>query len=183
MLAGFEDKSAYALCTFAFSAGKDAKPLIFSGRTEAPHVATHSAREREHTVTEREHLILLPVFRAVSCQLVGPLTLDGIQCLNPVDLSRRLSSAAAKPSVDPSSALQVCRDAKGDEKLHFTPRPCTRETEGMVSGESRLILSVHEFTRVVKTGSAGIAAGISADMACSCVHISRISAACTACTD
>eukprot|EP00656_Telonema_subtile_P023342 TRINITY_DN2475_c0_g1_i5.p2 TRINITY_DN2475_c0_g1~~TRINITY_DN2475_c0_g1_i5.p2 ORF type:complete len:128 (+),score=38.76 TRINITY_DN2475_c0_g1_i5:125-508(+) len=34
MLDGFEDKSAYALCTFAYSASKDAKPMIFSGRTE-----------------------------------------------------------------------------------------------------------------------------------------------------
>jgi len=34
MLDGFEDKSAYALCTFAYSAGKGEKPIIFSGRTE-----------------------------------------------------------------------------------------------------------------------------------------------------
>jgi len=34
MLVGFEDKSAYALCTFAYCAGDGEKPLIFSGRTE-----------------------------------------------------------------------------------------------------------------------------------------------------
>lgn len=34
MLAGFEDKSAYALCTFAYSAGPDSEPILFEGRTE-----------------------------------------------------------------------------------------------------------------------------------------------------
>jgi inosine triphosphate pyrophosphatase len=35
MLAGFEDKSAYALCTFAYFGGKpDDEILLFSGRTE-----------------------------------------------------------------------------------------------------------------------------------------------------
>lgn len=34
MLAGFEDKSAYALCTFALSRGPDTEPILFEGRTE-----------------------------------------------------------------------------------------------------------------------------------------------------
>lgn len=34
MLAAYEDKSAYALCTFAYSSGVDAEPVILSGRTE-----------------------------------------------------------------------------------------------------------------------------------------------------
>lgn len=34
MLAGFEDKSAYALCTFAYSSGgPDEEPVVFAGRT------------------------------------------------------------------------------------------------------------------------------------------------------
>ena len=33
MLAGFEDKSAYALCTFAYSSGPGAEPILFEGRT------------------------------------------------------------------------------------------------------------------------------------------------------
>ncbi|RUS19204.1 inosine triphosphate pyrophosphatase-like protein, partial [Endogone sp. FLAS-F59071] len=33
-LAGFEDKSAYALCTFALSRGPDTEPILFEGRTE-----------------------------------------------------------------------------------------------------------------------------------------------------
>jgi inosine triphosphate pyrophosphatase len=34
MLVGFEDKSAYALCTFTYSAGPDSTPIVFDGRTE-----------------------------------------------------------------------------------------------------------------------------------------------------
>lgn len=34
MLAGFEDKSAQAVCTFAYSAGPGHEPVIFQGRTD-----------------------------------------------------------------------------------------------------------------------------------------------------
>lgn len=34
MLAGFEDKSAQAVCTFAYSEGPGHKPIIFQGRTD-----------------------------------------------------------------------------------------------------------------------------------------------------
>ncbi|CAB4411868.1 unnamed protein product [Rhizophagus irregularis] len=34
ILAGFEDKSAYAICTFAYSSGPDAEPILFEGRTD-----------------------------------------------------------------------------------------------------------------------------------------------------
>ncbi|KAK6350671.1 nucleoside triphosphate pyrophosphohydrolase ham1 [Orbilia javanica] len=34
LLAGFEDKSAEAVCTFAFSEGPGCEPLIFQGRTQ-----------------------------------------------------------------------------------------------------------------------------------------------------
>ena len=34
MLVGFEDDSAYALCTFAFSKGPGDEPVVFSGRTD-----------------------------------------------------------------------------------------------------------------------------------------------------
>ncbi|EPS37619.1 hypothetical protein H072_8665 [Dactylellina haptotyla CBS 200.50] len=34
LLAGFEDKSAEAVCTFAFSEGPGCEPMIFQGRTE-----------------------------------------------------------------------------------------------------------------------------------------------------
>jgi inosine triphosphate pyrophosphatase len=37
MLAGFDDKSAQAICTFAYCEGPDHEPLIFQGRT---HVST-----------------------------------------------------------------------------------------------------------------------------------------------
>jgi inosine triphosphate pyrophosphatase len=34
MLTGFEDKTAYALCTFAFSMGPGHEPIVFEGRTD-----------------------------------------------------------------------------------------------------------------------------------------------------
>ena len=34
MLAGFEDKTGYALCTFAFAEGPGAEPRVFEGRTD-----------------------------------------------------------------------------------------------------------------------------------------------------
>ncbi|KAJ6264840.1 Nucleoside-triphosphatase [Drechslerella dactyloides] len=34
LLAGFEDKSAEAVCTFAFSEGPGSEPIVFQGRTE-----------------------------------------------------------------------------------------------------------------------------------------------------
>ncbi|KAG8460870.1 hypothetical protein KFE25_010925 [Diacronema lutheri] len=33
LLAAYDDKSAYAQCVFAFSAGPDAEPVVFDGRT------------------------------------------------------------------------------------------------------------------------------------------------------
>ena len=40
MLAGFEDKSAQAVCTFAYSEGPGHEPLIFQGRTDVSSVPT-----------------------------------------------------------------------------------------------------------------------------------------------
>jgi inosine triphosphate pyrophosphatase len=34
MLAGFDDKTAYAQCIFAYSPGGGAEPLLFTGRTD-----------------------------------------------------------------------------------------------------------------------------------------------------
>ncbi|KAL4076378.1 inosine triphosphate pyrophosphatase-like protein [Scleroderma yunnanense] len=34
MLVGFQTKAAYALCTFAYSAGPGAEPVLFEGRTD-----------------------------------------------------------------------------------------------------------------------------------------------------
>ena len=34
LLAGFDDKAATAVCTFAFSTGPGSEPLLFQGRTE-----------------------------------------------------------------------------------------------------------------------------------------------------
>ena len=34
MLAAYEDKTAFAVCTFAYCAGPDHKPILFQGRTQ-----------------------------------------------------------------------------------------------------------------------------------------------------
>jgi inosine triphosphate pyrophosphatase len=34
LLAGFDDKSAQAVCTFAYCAGPGDKPVLFQGRTD-----------------------------------------------------------------------------------------------------------------------------------------------------
>jgi inosine triphosphate pyrophosphatase len=39
MLAGFEDKTAYALCTVAYCENKDAEPQVFTGRCDGEIVA------------------------------------------------------------------------------------------------------------------------------------------------
>lgn len=44
MLVGFEDKTAYALCTFAYSSGAPgAEPVVFSGRTPGRIVSARAA--------------------------------------------------------------------------------------------------------------------------------------------
>uniref|UniRef100_A0A3B4YLM3 Inosine triphosphate pyrophosphatase n=1 Tax=Seriola lalandi dorsalis TaxID=1841481 RepID=A0A3B4YLM3_SERLL len=45
LLAGFEDKSAWALCTFAFSAGKDEPVQLFRGKTEGHIVEPRGPRD------------------------------------------------------------------------------------------------------------------------------------------
>lgn len=45
MLAGFEDKSAEAVCTFAFSDGPNKEVLLFQGRTAGDIVAPRGSRE------------------------------------------------------------------------------------------------------------------------------------------
>uniref|UniRef100_A0A668U184 Inosine triphosphate pyrophosphatase n=1 Tax=Oreochromis aureus TaxID=47969 RepID=A0A668U184_OREAU len=45
LLAGFEDKSAWALCTFAFSAGKDEPIQLFRGKTEGCIVEPRGPRD------------------------------------------------------------------------------------------------------------------------------------------
>ncbi|KAF6088157.1 inosine triphosphatase [Phyllostomus discolor] len=46
LLAGFEDKSAYALCTFAFSTGDASEPVrLFRGRTSGRIVVPRGCRD------------------------------------------------------------------------------------------------------------------------------------------
>lgn len=45
MLRGFEDKGAYALCTFAYCGGVDEEPMVFAGRTEGTIVEARQSGE------------------------------------------------------------------------------------------------------------------------------------------
>jgi len=45
MLAGFDTRDAWALCTFAYSAGPGTEPVLFEGRTDGRIVPT---RGTEH---------------------------------------------------------------------------------------------------------------------------------------
>ncbi|KAH3714177.1 rdgB/HAM1 family non-canonical purine NTP pyrophosphatase [Pelomyxa schiedti] len=45
MLAGYTDKSAFALCTFGYSAGPGSEPLLFVGRTEGSIVSPRGPPE------------------------------------------------------------------------------------------------------------------------------------------
>jgi inosine triphosphate pyrophosphatase len=41
LLAGFEDKSAQAVCTFSYCEGPGKEPIVFQGRTEVGVVGVH----------------------------------------------------------------------------------------------------------------------------------------------
>ena len=43
MLAGFDTKEAWALCTFAYSAGPGTEPVLFEGRTDGRIVPARGA--------------------------------------------------------------------------------------------------------------------------------------------
>ncbi|CAG8468972.1 194_t:CDS:2 [Scutellospora calospora] len=45
MLSGFEDKTAYALCTFAYSAKPDTDPILFEGRTNGKIVSPRGIKD------------------------------------------------------------------------------------------------------------------------------------------
>ncbi|XP_070341753.1 inosine triphosphate pyrophosphatase isoform X3 [Equus asinus] len=77
LLAGFEDKSAYALCTFALSTGDPSQPVrLFRGRTSV----------RTHALT---HLSPLSSGRAGSWCPEAAGTLAGIPAFSLMDTSRR----------------------------------------------------------------------------------------------
>lgn len=46
MLAAYEDKSAYALCTFAYTSGVGEEPVVISGRTNGTIVKARTISEK-----------------------------------------------------------------------------------------------------------------------------------------
>jgi hypothetical protein len=87
LLAGYEDKSAYALCTFALSKGPGHEPIIFDGRTPVSAV----------TMIGHFQLVMklnTPPFlftnRVKSYQLVDLHTLVGMLSSSLMDLMKRM---------------------------------------------------------------------------------------------
>lgn len=79
LLAGFEDKSAYALCTFALSTGDPGAPVhLFRGRTS---VCTHAGSPTHHQ-------------RALQCELVTQACPD-------VPLAPQLEALSIRNVFDP----------------------------------------------------------------------------------
>lgn len=91
LLAGFEDKSAWALCTFAFSAGKDEPVQLFRGKTE---VRISLKRPQCVCVFGRVCFIFYSLFSLDICRdtLWNPgvlVTLGGIPVSSQRDMTKR----------------------------------------------------------------------------------------------
>ncbi|XP_070276103.1 inosine triphosphate pyrophosphatase isoform X2 [Myotis yumanensis] len=83
LLAGFEDKSAYALCTFAFSTGNASEPVrLFRGRTS---VRTHAS----HHLAKLDMPVPLSSGRAGLWYLEAAGTSAGTPAFNLMDTSKR----------------------------------------------------------------------------------------------
>ncbi|XP_062412429.1 inosine triphosphate pyrophosphatase-like, partial [Sardina pilchardus] len=79
LLAGFEDKSAWAFCTFAFCAGKDKPVQLFRGKTELLAECAVSVTECEGI--DAPSTVDLEDTEDLSLQDPGPLVLHhGSQC-------------------------------------------------------------------------------------------------------
>ena len=79
MLAGFDTKDAWALCTFAYSAGPGTEPILFEGRTDGRIVPARGTEnfgwdavfEPQGTGKTYEFLLLLLISAHSYAQLRG----------------------------------------------------------------------------------------------------------------
>lgn len=85
LLAGFEDKSAWALCTFAFSAGKDEPVQLFRGETEV----RISLKRPQCVCFIFYSLFSLDIFRDTLWNPGGLVTLGGIPVSSQRDMTKR----------------------------------------------------------------------------------------------
>lgn len=117
LLAGFEDKSAYALCTFAFSTGNTSEPVrLFRGRTS---VRIHAGSSTCHQ-------------RALRLQLLAQcLLLEG-------------SGKASKPELVPRTLPRSAPGHHQKKRYQFRNRfdPCGCCLRGTHNG-SQLLRPVH----------------------------------------
>ena len=75
MLAGFDTKDAWALCTFAYSAGPGTEPILFEGRTDGrivpargtAHFGWDAVFEAEDTGKTYLFFISFPLTRVFTC--------------------------------------------------------------------------------------------------------------------
>jgi hypothetical protein len=74
MLAGFEDKSTQAVCTFAYSEGPGHEPIIFQGRTDVNLFLEKYCKTA--ILTERRANWCLPEDRLYSVSVHAALTID-----------------------------------------------------------------------------------------------------------
>lgn len=72
LLAGFDNKDAQAVCTFAYSEGPGHEPIVFQGRTKV------SSNQLRFFVSSWS---LIKDDRAKSSRLVDPLTLVSKRCM------------------------------------------------------------------------------------------------------
>jgi len=97
MLDGFDDRSAYALCTFALSEGPGTEPILFEGRNDVravwslfscffPTFFSYSFLLSDVSdPLAIIYLFSLSMLRDPSLLLAGLLTLAGTQCSCPMD--------------------------------------------------------------------------------------------------
>uniref|UniRef100_A0A671UZX7 Inosine triphosphatase (nucleoside triphosphate pyrophosphatase) n=1 Tax=Sparus aurata TaxID=8175 RepID=A0A671UZX7_SPAAU len=106
LLAGFEDKSAWALCTFAFSAGRDEPVQLFRGRTEV-RILLKGLRPCM-CVYFFIHSFFL-IFRGKLWNPGGLETLDGIPVSSLMDMTKRKQKDCLKCPVHPTRGSQRFR--------------------------------------------------------------------------
>lgn len=90
LLAGFEDKSAWALCTFAFCAGKQEPVQLFKGITEVWPFKTHPllfVNKHDHKQCQNIHNYV--PYRAASWSPEDPGILGGTHVSSQTDSTKR----------------------------------------------------------------------------------------------
>ena len=105
MLDGFEDRTAYALCTFGYTGGPDEEPILFEGRTDV--------RTPSLLLLASSNTFPPPCFAGRDCEAQRPAKLWVGSYL-------------------PTQRIQgdLRRDGQGCQEQHLTPRQGSGEAQG-----------------------------------------------------